>query len=125
MRTALEEVTKELRKITILEERNAQHAKSLDNAFTSLRTLEESNNIAHTRYDKFIWFATGVTSALSVIWTIFGVYITSNVQETMLAVKHIEQHVESDKITTTDDVREIIEKEMAKAAAANSSKGSK
>jgi len=121
MTEAVTEMRHDLKKLGVLEERHAAHSASLDRAFKSIAELE-AEHVSHLndaqakrgQYDKALWTATGFIFAVSVGWTMLGVFMISTVQDVLKTTSQMQIHIKTDEVTRMEDVREIHKKEFEK-----------
>lgn len=114
MRNSIDGMTAELKKISVLEEKHAHQSQSLGRAFVDIEKLE-SDLLEHKAASskelesvkRIIWFGTGFLFAVSVLWTVFGVYMADTVRDTVKGVAEMRNHTLIDRVTSPDQVREI------------------
>lgn len=114
MRRSIDGMTEELKKISVLEEKHSHQSQSLGRAFADIEKLENalSDHQAqmtkdHEGVKRVIWFGTGFLFAISVLWTVFGVYLADTVRDTMKGVSEMRNHITMDRVMTPEQVREI------------------
>lgn len=100
MRTSIDGMAQELRKVAVLEEKHNGHDAALQRAFTEVKDVEaqllahiKSDTKEHDGFKKALWFSTGFAVAVSVLWTVFGLYLGDSVRETFKAVGELRAHV--------------------------------
>jgi hypothetical protein len=113
MRNDIKTMSGKLERIAVIEERHNVQAQALERAFSAIQSLEtdhrEHLDDAHAKraiYDKALWMATGFITAVSVGWTLFGVYLTGAVDGNIKAVSAMQMHVHTDEVTRMEQVRE-------------------
>lgn len=100
MNVTMHEMVQDMKKIAVLEERHTSSAAAIERAFASIKKTEdalalamEMNAKAHKGYDRWINIMTGVIFAVSILWTVFGVFISDTVRENIRAVTKMEMHM--------------------------------
>ena len=102
LRGDIAEMKPKLDKIAVLEERGLTHNSSIMRAFEDIQMLQAWKE-GHTRdmldkfsnYDQKLAFVAGVSVAVSVLWTVFGVAMFNSFRENMAA---IQDHVAEDRL---------------------------
>ena len=99
MRKSVDDMTRELRKVAVLEEKHSNHDSAITRAFAEienqkrdLRGHEESDRVEHDRFKKAIWFTSGFACAVTILWTVLGVYLVDSVKENINAIAEIKAH---------------------------------
>ena len=99
MRKSVDDMTRELRKVAVLEEKHSNHDNAITRAFaeikdreTDLRGHEEKDRVEHDNFKKAIWFTSGFACAVTVLWTVLGVYLVDSVKENIKAIAEIKAH---------------------------------
>lgn len=99
VRATVDAMNVELKKISVLEEKHSNHSQALSRAFTEIEKLEEAlldhqrlDQEDHDDFKKTIWFTSGFAVAVSVLWTVFGIYLSDAVKDTMKGVAEMRAH---------------------------------
>lgn len=99
MRVAVDSMAQELRKVAVLEEKHNGHDASLKRAFSEIKRVEDELDLhkladvkEHDGFKKAIWFTSGMACAVSILWTVFGIYMVDVVRENIKAVAQIQAH---------------------------------
>ena len=115
MRVAVDNMTVELRKISVLEEKHSNHETALTRAFAAIKETEKAlvdqakaNSKEHDGFKKAIWFTTGMACAVTVFWTLFGIYLTDTVRDNLRAISILQAHVQDKTIHVTPPHNEYI-----------------
>ena len=113
--SVVDENTKQLNRLAVLEHNPAPHSEAIGRAFTSMETMQteirenfDSNAREHSVYFKYVWMAVGFCVALTCMWTLFGYRINAQLDEHMRMIGDMRAHILMDKILTERDVREVI-----------------
>lgn len=114
LNATMSEMAKDTKRIAVIEERHLATAAAVERAFVEIGKIQtsaaeqaERNEVAHHGYDKWIWISTGAMLTISVVWTIFGVYLADAVKDTVKGVAEMRMHIVMDKVVAPDDVRSI------------------
>ena len=119
MRQDIRAMSGKLERIAIIEERYNNQNQALERAFAAIQNLRDEHDshledalAKRAGYDKAIWIATGFILAVSVGWTLFGVYVTDTVRETYKLTSQMQVHMQSDEVTRMEQVREVHKAEI-------------
>ena len=100
MRLAVDEMRSEVAQIGILEEKHSTATASIERAFAEIKRLDlalldhaKDDGREHSKFNKAIWFSTGFALAVSVLWTIFGVYLADSLKDTVKGVAEMRYHM--------------------------------
>ena len=100
LETKLDAIAISLAKVAVLETKHDNQNGALERAFTAINKLEATQS----GHNKFIWMTTGGAIVLSVMWTMFGGWLMSQMADTRNAVAEMRSHIASDKLTSVDDL---------------------
>lgn len=112
---AVDKNNEKLEKIIVLENNDANHTAAIDRAFTAIGKLEEAfedsvknSTVEHRAYDKWIWTVSGFIMAVSIMWTVFGAYVSNTVSSMTGAVEQMKIHIATDRVHSPEDVKAAI-----------------
>ena len=115
--SVVDENTKQLNRLAVLENNHAHHSQALGRAFSNIETMQTeikdnftANAKEHNIYFKYMWMATGFCMALTCMWSLFGYRINQQMDELMKIIAEMRVHLVTDKITNDRDVREVLQK---------------
>lgn len=108
MRHSIDEMNSELKKIGVLELKHSIQEKSLEEVQEKEEQYQAKNMDDHRKYDKFMWVSTGFIMAISVGWTVLGVYIADSIKDTIKSVSEVKAHMANDRLTDPEEVRKLI-----------------
>lgn len=115
--SVVDENTKQLNKLAVLENNHAHHSQALARAFSNIETMEteikdnfNTNAKEHSVYFKYVWMAVGFCTALTCMWTLFGYRINAQMDEQMKIIAEMRIHMVTDKVVNERDVREAMQK---------------
>ena len=114
MREDIRAMSGKLERIAIIEERHNVQAQALERAFAAIQSLKDDHQdhlddamTKRSTYDRALWMATGFIAAVSIGWTLFGVYVTDTVKETYKLTSQMQVHMQADEVTRMEQVREV------------------
>ena len=112
--SGVDENTKQLSRLAVLENDYSHQSSALGRAFSEIEQLrsditdkESKNDSDHSVYFKYIWISTGFCIAVSIMWTLVGYRVNSQIDETVKTVHKMGIHIASDKITSEADLKGI------------------
>lgn len=113
--SVVDENTKQLNRLAVLENNHAHHSEAIGRAFSSMEVMQseikenfDSNAKEHSVYFKYVWMAVGFCVALTFMWTLFGYRINFQLDEHMKIISEMRAHILTDKVMNERDVREAI-----------------
>jgi len=116
VKDAMQKIAEAVTRLAVLEEKHTAQSGAINRAFSSLKAVEESvakhekaDDEKHASLERTMAFVKGILITVSVLWTVFGVFISDTVRETVKAVEVIKVHVNEDKVKSPEDVKKLME----------------
>ena len=104
MRTAVDNMATELSKIAVHEEKLVNIGQAQERAFSAigrweneLESHKSENNKRHQIVERFMWVASGVGSALTLVWALGGWYIIDSFRDQALINSEMRMHLHDAK----------------------------
>ena len=111
MRQAIDNMSSELRRITVLEERHNFQNQAITRVETTVASLTTTNSDAHTKYDRAINYVAGIATAISIVWTVYGVHLQNTMTDMSDILSNARVYM-AEKRITAEDVRGIVNQEL-------------
>jgi|GEM_PF-2758923 len=113
------EMHEDLTKIAVHDERLSTMTLAQERAFAEIDKIQKKigdhmvdEKTPHPLYSRFIWIGTGIGSTLTIIWLLGGWAVINSFKEQSALNAQISTHIHDDKVTSLDDVREMVRREL-------------
>lgn len=109
----------DLTKIAVHDERLAAMTLAQERAFAEIDKIQKKlgehmvdEKTPHPLYSRFVWIGTGIGSTLAIIWALGGWMVIGSFKDQSALNAQIAMHIHDDKLTSPDDVRELVRREL-------------
>jgi hypothetical protein len=116
------EMHEDLTKIAVHDERLSTMTLAQERAFAEIDKIQKKvgdhmvdEKTPHPLYSRFIWIGAGAGSTLTILWMLCGWAVMSAFKEQSALNAQVTMHIHDDKVTSKDDVRELVRRELRDA----------